>query len=108
MTRSCAFESSTSVAALLVRLCRAVVGFPSSHGLLLRGGELAARAARLGCCPKALVKQGFACPRYGAQVQPLQEGLDRQVPLEVEEEAHPPPAAQAAQDAAKIEVVAYT
>jgi hypothetical protein len=40
----------------------------------------------------------------GAQVQPLQEGLDRQVPVEVEEEADSPPAAQAAQDAAKIEV----
>ena len=42
--------------------------------------------------------------RDGAQVQPLQEGLDRQVPLEVEEEAHPPPAAQAAQDAAALQV----
>ena len=42
----------------------------------------------------------------GAQVEPLQEGLDRKVPVEVEEEADPAPAAQAAQDAAKIEVVA--
>ena len=45
-------------------------------------------------------------PSDGAQVQPVQEGLDRQVPVEVEEEADSPPAAQAAQDAAKIEVVA--
>ena len=45
-------------------------------------------------------------PSNGAQVQPVQEGLDRQVPVEVEEEADSPPAAQAAQDASKIEIVA--
>jgi hypothetical protein len=44
-------------------------------------------------------------PSNGAQVQPVQEGLDRQVPVEVEEEADSPPAAQAAQDASKIEKI---
>lgn len=41
--------------------------------------------------------------RYGAQVQPLQEG-SLQVSLEVEEEAHSTPAKEETQDEATIKV----
>ncbi|CAE8625813.1 unnamed protein product [Polarella glacialis] len=45
--------------------------------------------------------------RHGAQVQPLQEG-SVQVPLEVEEEAHPPIAEEAPQDAPALQVRHWT
>merc|ERR1711974_106569 len=41
---------------------------------------------------------------HGAQVQPVQEGAVH-VSLEVEEEAHPPPAEEAQEDAAAVEVM---
>jgi hypothetical protein len=55
-------------------------------------------------CTRKKVTKTPPAARDGAQVEPLQDGLDRQVPLEVEEEAHSPPAAQAAQEAAALQV----
>merc|ERR1712216_118929 len=46
----------------------------------------------------------LALGRHGAQIKSLQEG-PVQVPLEVEEEAHPPSAEEAPQDAPTLQVV---